>query len=80
MVYINHITKCLVGWSILNAFISPPSSVKQPAESDTVFLKPSLSYVLILSSHLRLGLQNVFFSSDAPTEMLYAFLIVIRAI
>jgi len=34
-----------------------------------------LKIVLILSSHLRLGLPSALFPSGFPTEVLYAFLI-----
>jgi hypothetical protein len=36
----------------------------------------SLTSILILSSHLRLGLSSVLFPSGYPTEILYAFHIV----
>ena len=48
---------------------SSARSIQSPASQPT-----SLKFILILSSHLRLGLSKGLFSSGFPTETFYAFL------
>jgi len=58
--------------------LQEPATALNPEQMPTVHNLRTycLRYILILSSHLRLGLPCGLFLSDVPTKIVYTFVIV----
>jgi hypothetical protein len=58
----------------ITVFTKPNSPYPEPDQSSPYHPTLSLRCILILSTHLHLGLPSVLFPSEFPTKILYTFL------